>query len=529
MKFQIITKALKAMVTPYKSLPELQVLVSALNNNSMFAIPVLRKHNFPKSPAQAICTEPDEVPNCYSHLISLQYGNELWDIIFMPSNSEEELLTVIHLSEARNTSFAEQGLIVGFHPQTPPPHIISSISGTPDLNVLCNYAETWWGTYDFELNHWTKSSAFSLEGLYNLSSDKPSEERAPKVLGELAEGEVGMIAAPGGSGKTYLALEAGIAVASNIACWSNSVSAQQWGGVFYFSNEESQARLSRRYASISEKLNALSAPFYAFDSKQCASLFEKEGRIHAIQSVLRRYCHSGNEPHPKLIIIDPLKDFIEGSENCPEATAQTMRQLRELAIKFSCAVLLVHHCNQEGSKNGAGLKVSTIRGHGNLVDYCRAIWMVCNAGSKYGTYARYMRLAKNSHGPEGKRTTITMANDDGYPLSEGEEPAGFILLPDEQSAEKTKTSEVDISITEKALATIKEIGKPETKSKTIEIVRHTLGISRDGARDIVSNLLASKALLKEKLGRHTLLTLNSELDELGGEDAANPPSPSLLN
>ncbi len=484
--------------------PEILQLVEALDNQGHTCILYFKGTDTPQNSKQAawgkLINEYEAMPKCYSREINFSYLGEHWGLILIPSIEERTLHILGSRAEYRNGALGDLQL-EDAHVDCSLIQIDSVSYGSPNLKQLMAYTATWWFAED-----WAQSLScrdeFSHPGFFNLTVDTPDYHETSPILGSLSAGEIGMLAGPGGDGKTAIALELALAVSNRTSALSNEIKAHQYGAVFYFANEESEARLISRIDPIQHKMHIPTSPLYGIGTRGCTDLFSEGSKAGALKQYLLRYRRSDNSLPIKAIFIDPLKDFIEGSENCPEATAKAMKSLRELALTFNCAVIVVHHCNQEGAKNGAGLKLSTIRGHGNLVDYCRYIWMICRAAKQYGPYARYMRLAKNSHGPEGERLTITLSNQNGEPLAEGEDPAGFIKIPE---ASVTTLPPKKMASTQ-ALSIITDLQALKSKADTVEAIRSSMDITRDTARDLVNALIKSGDLRERKQGRRTVLS-----------------------
>jgi AAA domain len=167
----------------------------------------------------------------------------------------------------------------------------------------------------------------------------------------LVRGEITVLAAPGGAGKTALAT--GIAV--EVAAGNAKLGEQLWRNsdqkVLYLSGEEGGAEITRRiYAfckqhNISEKdvarLSVAAADDPRVQSTSLLGVNEKatvlnEAGFKSLQSALEQL-------RPDLLVLDPLVVFCGGGDMNGTIMSLVMRKLKALAVLFDCAMLIVHH------------------------------------------------------------------------------------------------------------------------------------------------------------------------------------------
>jgi RecA-family ATPase len=76
-----------------------------------------------------------------------------------------------------------------------------------------------------------------------------------------------------------------------------------------------------------------------------ASVLDKSG-FEALESALESL-------RPDLLVLDPLVTFCGGGNmNDNSVMSQVMRELKRMAAKFDCAILIVHHTRKSADKKG---------------------------------------------------------------------------------------------------------------------------------------------------------------------------------
>jgi hypothetical protein len=178
----------------------------------------------------------------------------------------------------------------------------------------------------------------------------------------LIRGEVTVMPAPGGSGKTASAVGMAVEIATAGARLDEKVFGQNLTAI-YFSGEESSDELRRRIWAFcllhnipepeiarllkagtdDRRVQAMS--FLDIDDKG-RTVFNGTG-FAALESALKAL-------HPDLVVLDPLIAFCgNGNINDNSAMAPVMRKLKALAISYDCAVMLVHHTRKGGQSGDA--------------------------------------------------------------------------------------------------------------------------------------------------------------------------------
>jgi hypothetical protein len=178
---------------------------------------------------------------------------------------------------------------------------------------------------------------------------------------ELVVGEITVLAAPGGVGKSSLAV--GICVA--LVTGKDLLEEQIYGGdlsALYINAEDSRAEMQRRVWAfcVQHGLNEQDIGRFLLlgsddwrtqrisflRSEKGTSVLDVEG-IAFLETLLA-------EVRPNLLVLDPLVALCGGGNlNDNAAMSLVMRALKRLANKFDCAVLLLHHTRKGGDLSSA--------------------------------------------------------------------------------------------------------------------------------------------------------------------------------
>lgn len=177
-------------------------------------------------------------------------------------------------------------------------------------------------------------------------------------------GTVGLLFGPGGVGKSLVALDLCLAVATRARATGNlggitgplggTVPAAAAGASVFLTLEDDRAEVHRRTASLDPGGMRLHAPCYvipaidlpAFDP----ALVTADGRSAAltefaktgIDELLHNVAQASGHP-VRLLVLDPAGDFINADENDATFVKLLMRRLREAAARHRCTIILLGH------------------------------------------------------------------------------------------------------------------------------------------------------------------------------------------
>ena len=173
---------------------------------------------------------------------------------------------------------------------------------------------------------------------------------------------VTMLSGDGGVGKSLLAAQLAVAVASD-AEWIGLKPA--CGPVVFVSAEDDSDELHRRVAAIAESEGIDLADLHDLHivplAGRDAVMGATKGRNGVVKetAVWRGLIRLVERVKPHLVVIDTLADTFAGNELARTEARQFIGQLRGLAIEHALAVLLLSHPSLTGINSGTGTSGST--------------------------------------------------------------------------------------------------------------------------------------------------------------------------
>lgn len=195
------------------------------------------------------------------------------------------------------------------------------------------------------------------------------------VPGYIAEG-CSLLAGRPKLGKSWLVLEAGLAVASGSDCLGGIACEQ--GDVLYLALEDNQRRLQRRIDKVLGPLSPNWPEAFEYATEWPRA---NEGGLDKIREwVLGR-------ANPRLVIVDVLAMFkpVQGArETLYEADYGAIKGLQALAGEFSIAIVVVHHTRKTGAETDPFEKVSGTLGLSGAADTTLILDRDGNGATLYG-------------------------------------------------------------------------------------------------------------------------------------------------
>lgn len=208
------------------------------------------------------------------------------------------------------------------------------------------------------------------------------------VLPGLLAGTVGMLAGPGGAGKTMLELQLAMAIATGTpACaglFAGLLPTGKPARVVLVAAEESKAVLAHRLHAIAHTLFERREQFgikLAFEdflarlqnnlrlfagTTQSYALLNADQQRTRVLKDLAKACEGA-----RLVLIDPLRQFHDCDENDSAAMNKLVQALRSLAEQVGAAVLFAHHASKAATFSGQGDAAGAARGSSALTDGVR--------------------------------------------------------------------------------------------------------------------------------------------------------------
>jgi AAA domain/Primase C terminal 2 (PriCT-2) len=178
---------------------------------------------------------------------------------------------------------------------------------------------------------------------------------------DLIRGEITLLAAPGGVGKSSLAIGMAVAIATGKGSLQEKIWAEDLT-TLYLNGEDSRTEMLRRiwafclkHGVAEQDLGRLLVAgaddwrthrLSFLRTEKGSSLVDENGLAH-LEAVLESL-------RPDLMVLDPLVTFCGGGNiNDNAAMSLVMRAIKRLATKFDCAVLVVHHTRKGGDLSSA--------------------------------------------------------------------------------------------------------------------------------------------------------------------------------
>lgn len=217
----------------------------------------------------------------------------------------------------------------------------------------------------------------------------------------LLAGTVGAVVAPGGTGKSFWALEAAMAVACGIKGGDLlGLAPMHSGRAVYLAVEDPETVLQHRVHSIGTHLDPAAQDAIA----ERLSVFPMLGQAVDIQDpetleILVEYCSDA-----RLVILDTLSRIHTGDENSNGEMAQLIGTLEYLAAKSGAAVVFVHHTSKGSAKGGQIDQQHAARGASALIDNAR--WCGFLAGMDENEARNLSANGRVPIGIENKRSFV---------------------------------------------------------------------------------------------------------------------------
>ncbi|MBD8237861.1 MULTISPECIES: helicase RepA family protein [Pseudomonas] len=196
------------------------------------------------------------------------------------------------------------------------------------------------------------------------------------VFGSFVAGTVGALVAPGGTGKSFWALQAAIAVACHVPEGNLvEINPPSNGQVVYLALEDSEQVLAHRIHAIGRCIqkraqhsdNAAEALDAIVGNLTIEAMMGKRLDVmtsEGIDTVLQL------QETPRLIVFDTVSRIHGLDENSNRDMSLLISRLEELAIKSGAAVLLIHHVSKASRRDGQ-LDQYSSRGASALIDNAR--------------------------------------------------------------------------------------------------------------------------------------------------------------
>lgn len=255
-------------------------------------------------------------------------------------------------------------------------------------------------------------SRFNAVTWANLDAPGPEHEWAVKGL--LTRGEIGMVAGPSKSGKTFFALALSMAIARGTDFFGRRTLK---GGVVYQAGEGARGikKRLRAYRQFHELGLTNPMPFVLLPSR--IDLYNSSDCTEEFIEEVRHW--SSTFPVPlELIVIDTWATATAGAnENDGKDVSVILERCAYISRQTGAAVLLVHHMNADGAK---------VRGHTSILANLENVLIVRQVEGLHDDNGRQIREAvvdKNKDGESGQKLRFVLKSEkvgqdeDGDPVT----------------------------------------------------------------------------------------------------------------
>jgi len=187
------------------------------------------------------------------------------------------------------------------------------------------------------------------------------------VLPALARKTVGVLSAPGSTGKSMFALMAAMAVAGGkpvADALGIATALSDPEPVLVLAAEDPEDILKHRIHAIGKRLPSV--------DWSCLHVIPLAGVDVDIQSDKDVIIGCVRKLRPSLIIVDTLSRVLSGApENDNAIMSQVINSFTNIAKAENSAVLVLHHVNKDAALSGRGLKAQAARGASAIIDNAR--------------------------------------------------------------------------------------------------------------------------------------------------------------
>lgn len=157
-----------------------------------------------------------------------------------------------------------------------------------------------------------------------------------------------MFSGPEKSCKSWTAMQLAVATAIG-GQWLGRFPIRRRGPVAYLDGEYGEHEFARRVARIARAMGA--DPRDVFGSLRYR--YSVDLTLVRNDSTFRQALAEVRREPPALIVLDPLRNHLDGSENDADAIVRAYKCLNELRDVAHCPVLVLHHLNKSGGFSGS--------------------------------------------------------------------------------------------------------------------------------------------------------------------------------
>jgi len=244
--------------------------------------------------------------------------------------------------------------------------------------------------------------------------DAPAQEHEHLIKGILTRGEVSIASGASQSGKTFVILDAAMAVARGVNWMGRKV---RKGGVIYQAGE-GQKGLRKRIKAYRQWHGLISSdnlPFVFMPAR--LNLYQNDDQTVEFIEEAKHWASTFDVPL-ELVVIDTWATATVGAnENDGKDVGSVLERGRRISEALNCHVLFVHHMNADGTK---------VRGHTSLIanlENALIVRPVDGLRDDDGRQIREVYLQKNKEGEAGFALRFALSqvkigtDEDGDPIT----------------------------------------------------------------------------------------------------------------
>ena len=299
-----------------------------------------------------------------------------------------------------------------------------------DLNLAIRAGDAWAA----ELPEGDVAPVVSAGAAVALPAPVPvvwAEAPPPDDAAVVSVGEPGILAAPGGSGKSYLALDVALAAVSGVSPAAACGLAVRPGPVLLVNYEDGPARLGARLRALAGRTDAAPADLdrlsIVADPAPLWAPLDGTGAVPAVAfgALARRV----ELDRPSLVIVDPLGAAAAAvNPNDGSSARACMRSLAALSAATGAGVLVVAHDTKAArreARDTGSLGAGAVAGSGQWHDAARGVVYLHSSAA-----GRVLEAVKVNHGRSGWGVRLAeVGGADGVPFR-GFERAGAVMGPE---------------------------------------------------------------------------------------------------
>lgn len=206
-----------------------------------------------------------------------------------------------------------------------------------------------------------------------IDFNRDEEIKQPEwIIPGLRAGQVALVTAPGGTGKSYLLLEIAMSVASGQTLLPG-LEVKSAGKVCLLNFEDDNLDIRQRGNAILRHFMDLDPSpenlYVASMSGQTLSLLNSHGGVNNEDvKWLKEQCQG-----MRLMVLDPLSHLHTADENSASQMSKLIQVLKGIGQETGTGIIIAHHTGKAAALNGQGDLQQSARGSSALVDAARIV------------------------------------------------------------------------------------------------------------------------------------------------------------